>query len=69
MTTGWGGLGAVPLPVPPKVLRPLVYCEFRTSSTEVCTLASSEVLEGMSLCFRHAEDVRRFLAEEDARGS
>ncbi len=67
MTSGYGTLGAVPLPVPPKVLRPLRYCGFRPSATEVCTSAACVIVEGLALCFRHEVDVTRFLALEDER--
>jgi len=67
VTTGYGMLGAVPLPVPPKVLRPLIYCAFRPAANEWCTSAASTHIEEMALCHRHATDVERFLAQEDGQ--
>jgi len=48
----------------PEVLKPLKYCEFRTSNEGVCdTFACAVVLE-MSLCFHHTNIIVAELQKE-----
>lgn len=57
----------------PKVLRPLVYCEFRTAQMEepdaaVCATFACAELEGMAFCSGHAKLIQFELDKEEQNG-
>lgn len=56
----------------PKVLRPLVYCDFRVETVqdyvaevEMCATFACEKIEGMKFCVGHAKVIKAAIAAED----
>ncbi len=67
-----------PPPPPPPVLKPLVYCEFRTFDTgeyggagavDKCAVFASVTIEEMPFCVNHAGIISDALMQEQGDGS
>ncbi len=64
---GWPGLPVAGVSKPmemPKVIKPLVYCEFRPSAESWCPVFACEEVEGLQVCFTHAGALKAALGEE-----
>ncbi len=57
---GWGAAAPQPRPV----LKPLVYCAFRSQEAAECAVFAHEKIEKMAFCQRHAQMLHDALAKE-----